>query len=317
MSRRSRHRAAIAKSRRPIAEPANERIVAEGSVRPSAIAALRSWISRCPPEASFLSRPIRPTVSESNRHRPSGCRARAIGCPATSSSTTRSAVGAIGDAVERDGLAIQDELELMGQQRRVSLAHRGVEGLQVEAIDGVGDQVGREIIAGDGEVEGLQRLARRRAVVPSRDVVGLPARGGGRWSRFLADGSLSRRRRTSESEDDERKPKPEMQHGGLPCLMTRRKPGVSPDPSSLDREASRLGDRTGYSFPASHQAGSCADAPDRSKWVVAGTRGSTSPDGRTRCPDDDPSLESRPRHRSGSTSAAFRRGSRPLGRCAL
>ena len=120
------------------------------------------------------------------------------------------AVGAIGDAVERDGLAIQDELELMGQQRRVSLAHRGVEGLQVEAIDGVDDQVGRAVIAGDGEVEGLQRLARRRAVVPSRDVVGLPARGGGRWSRFLADGSLSRRRRTSESEDDERKPKPEM-----------------------------------------------------------------------------------------------------------
>ena len=142
-----------------------------------------------PAGGGFLSRPIRLTVSESNRHRPSGCRARAIGCPATSSSTTRSPVGAIGDRVERDGLAIQDELELMRQQRRVSLAHRGVEGLQVEAVDGVADQVGREIIAGDGEVEGLQRLARRRAVVPSRDVVGLPVRGGGRRCSILAEGA--------------------------------------------------------------------------------------------------------------------------------
>ena len=68
---------------------------------------------------------------------------------------------------------VQDELELMGQQRRVPLAHLGIEAFQVEAVDRVGDQAGRPVVAGDGEVEGLQHLARSRAVVPSRDVVSL------------------------------------------------------------------------------------------------------------------------------------------------
>ena len=176
MSRRSRHRAAIAKSRRPIAAPANVRIVAAGSVRPSAIAALRLLGLALPAGGELPQPPDPPDGLGVEPPSAVGLSGQGDRLPGHLVQHHAVALGAIGDAVERDGLAIQDELELMGQQRRVSLAHLGVEGLQVEAVDRVGDQAGRAVVAGDGEVEGLQRLARRRAVVPSRNVVGLPAR---------------------------------------------------------------------------------------------------------------------------------------------
>ena len=64
----------------------------------------------------------------------------------------------------------------------VALPDVGGEAAEVEAVDRVGDQGRHAVVAGDGEVERLEHPARRRPVVPPRDVrrVGRPG-GHGRW----------------------------------------------------------------------------------------------------------------------------------------
>ena len=140
------------------------------------------------------------------------------------------AVRAIGDSVERDGLAIQDELELMGQQApRLARASRG---------RGRSGRGSRWHWRSDRASDHSQRWRSKRSPVS-----------------FAAscDRSIARRRRasgpkrgplaampwpqepvpvpcrqTSESEDDDREPKHEMEHGRLPCLATRRTAGREP-----------------------------------------------------------------------------------------
>ena len=127
MSRRSRHRAAIAKSRRPIAAPANVRIVAFGSVRPSAIVGpgllgLVLAVRGEPPEPADPPHGlgVEPPVAV-------GLASQGDRLPGHLVQHHPVALGVIGDAVKRDRLAIQDELELVGQQGRVPLAHLGIE----------------------------------------------------------------------------------------------------------------------------------------------------------------------------------------------
>ena len=114
----------MAKSRRPIAAPANVRIVAAGSVRPSAIRgpgllglalAARGEPPQPPDPPDGLG--VEPPSAV-------GLSGQGDRLPGHLVQHHAVAVGAIGDAVERDGLAIQDELELVGQQGRVPLAHR-------------------------------------------------------------------------------------------------------------------------------------------------------------------------------------------------
>ena len=121
----------------------------------------------------------RSKVSASNRQPPSAPRLKAIRDPSASCSTTRSPTRSSGRSLKGRATLWRMNSRSSARFRRVVLGRGpGPQGVEVQAGDSILDHGGKEVVKGEGEVEGLERFAGGAASLSVRgrpDSCGIPA----------------------------------------------------------------------------------------------------------------------------------------------